>query len=130
MSRPWRALRTWARMVKFAHTVFALPFALAGATLAAAGHGITFEQVGWIVIAMFGKSPVWLVLIASALAYFVAPVIFFLNFYYCITVIPKSDKSFYPSTFARWFTWLSLVVFTGMIAILIQSRIVDRIFGE
>jgi len=47
-------LRTWARMVKFAHTVFALPFALSGATLAAAQHGITLEQVGWIVLAMFG----------------------------------------------------------------------------
>ncbi|NIM01455.1 MAG: 4-hydroxybenzoate octaprenyltransferase [Acidobacteria bacterium] len=41
-------------MVKFAHSVFALPFALSGAVLAAAGHGITWPQVGWIVVAMFG----------------------------------------------------------------------------
>ena len=82
-----------------------------------------------LIIVFFGKSPVWLVLIASALAYFISPVIFFLNFYYCLKVIPKTDKNFYPSPFARWFTWLSLIVFTGMVVILINERIVDRIFG-
>jgi Mn2+/Fe2+ NRAMP family transporter len=69
--------------------------------------------------------PVYLVLIASALAYFVAPVIFFLNLYYCRKVIPKDDKLFYPSTFATWFSWLSLAVFTGMSAILIMQRLFD-----
>ena len=54
MSTPWQALRTWARMVKFSHSVFALPFALSGAVLAAASHGIGARQVGWIVVAMFG----------------------------------------------------------------------------
>lgn len=67
--------------------------------------------------------PVYLVLVASALAYFVAPVIFFLNLYYCQTVIPKDDKLFHPSTFATWFGWLSLAVFTGMSAILIMQRL-------
>jgi Mn2+/Fe2+ NRAMP family transporter len=67
--------------------------------------------------------PVYLVLVASALAYFVAPVIFFLNLYYCLTIIPKEDKVFYPSTFATWFGWLSFVVFTGMCAILILQRL-------
>ena len=33
--------------------------------------------------------PVYLVLVASALAYFIAPVIYFLNLYYCRTIIPK-----------------------------------------
>jgi 4-hydroxybenzoate polyprenyltransferase len=46
--------RAWARMVKLAHTVFALPFALSGATLAARLHGITWTQVAWIVVAMLG----------------------------------------------------------------------------
>jgi 4-hydroxybenzoate polyprenyltransferase len=41
-------------MVKFSHTLFALPFALAGATLAAAEHGITWSRVGWILVAMVG----------------------------------------------------------------------------
>jgi len=67
--------------------------------------------------------PVYLVLVASALAYFVAPVIFFLNLYYCKTVIPKDDKLFHPSPFATWFGWLSLVVFTGLSAILIMQRL-------
>ena len=67
--------------------------------------------------------PVYLVLVASALAYFVAPVIFFLNLYYCVTVIPKDNKLFHPSAFAKGFGWLSLVVFTGMSAILILQRL-------
>ncbi len=67
--------------------------------------------------------PVYLVLIASALAYFVAPVIFFLNLYYCRTIIRKDDALFYPSTFATWFSWLSLAVFTGMSVILILQRL-------
>ncbi len=74
--------------------------------------------------------PVFLVLVASALAAFVAPVIFFLNFYYCLVIIPKQDRAFYPSMFARWFGWLSLVVFTGMTLILIYWRIWIRYFVE
>ena len=67
--------------------------------------------------------PVYLVLVASALAYCVAPVIFFLNLYYCLTVISKEDKMFYPSAFAKWFGWLSLAVFTGMSLVLILDRV-------
>ena len=67
--------------------------------------------------------PVYLVLVASALAYFVAPVIYFLNLYYCLTIIRKDDGIFYPSTFAIWFGWLSLLVFTGMSVILILQRL-------
>jgi 4-hydroxybenzoate polyprenyltransferase len=39
-------------MVKLSHSVFALPFALAGASLAAAQAGITARQVAWIIVAM------------------------------------------------------------------------------
>ena len=67
--------------------------------------------------------PVYLVLIASALAYFVAPIIYFLNLFYCITIIPKEDQEFFPSKFAIFFGSLSLVVFTGMSLILILQRI-------
>jgi 4-hydroxybenzoate polyprenyltransferase len=49
-----RTLRRWGRMVKFSHTLFALPFALAGAALAAADSGISPEQLFWIVVAMVG----------------------------------------------------------------------------
>ncbi len=73
--------------------------------------------------------PVFLVLVASALAAFVAPVIFFLNFCYCVTVIPKDDEAFYPSTFARWFTWASLVIFTGLTGISIYWTIWVRYFA-
>jgi 4-hydroxybenzoate polyprenyltransferase len=48
----FRTIRTWGRMVKFPHSVFALPFALSGAALAAVDHGITWPRVFWIVIAM------------------------------------------------------------------------------
>lgn len=67
--------------------------------------------------------PVYLVLVASALAYFVAPVIFFLNLYYCLTIIRKDDEVFYPSRFATWFGSLSFLVFTGMSVLLILQRL-------
>jgi Mn2+/Fe2+ NRAMP family transporter len=76
------------------------------------------------IIAGFPR-PVWLVLVASALAFFVAPVIYALNLYYCFTVIPRTDGHFYPSGLAMWFSWVSLVVFTGMTAL----AILDRVFG-
>jgi Mn2+/Fe2+ NRAMP family transporter len=75
---------------------------------------------------LFIPRPVFLVLIASALAYFVAPVIFFLNLYYCFTVIPKDDKTFYPSAFAKWFGWFSLIVFTGLSLVLIWQQLIPR----
>ena len=75
------------------------------------------------------QRPVFLVLVASALAAFVAPVIFCLNFYYCLVVIPRQDRVFYPSTFARWFGWMSLVVFTVMTLVLIYWTIWVPIVG-
>jgi 4-hydroxybenzoate polyprenyltransferase len=48
------AARDWGRMVKFSHSIFALPFALSGAALAAAETGVTLLQVFWIVVAMVG----------------------------------------------------------------------------
>ncbi len=67
--------------------------------------------------------PVFMVLVASALAFFVAPVIYYFNLYYCLTVIPKDDAVFYPSRFARWFGGLSLLVFSGLCAIVIFARV-------
>jgi len=67
--------------------------------------------------------PVFLVLISSALAFFIAPVVFFLNIYYCVTVIPKSDEVFYPSPMVRTFAWFSCVVFSGLTAIVIMARV-------
>ena len=41
----------YVNFVKLPHTVFALPFALVGATLASFSHGVTVGTLGWIVLA-------------------------------------------------------------------------------
>jgi 4-hydroxybenzoate polyprenyltransferase len=55
-------IRTILEMIKFEHSVFALPFALMGALLAArfshvagaAGNWPTWRQIAWIIVAMVG----------------------------------------------------------------------------
>ena len=49
----WTKLKTTLEMIKFEHTLFALPFAFLGAVLAAEGWP-TAWQIFWITIAMFG----------------------------------------------------------------------------
>jgi len=44
----------FGRMIKFEHTLFALPFALAAAAIAARGHGLSLARLAGIVIAMAG----------------------------------------------------------------------------
>jgi hypothetical protein len=74
--------------------------------------------------------PVYLVLVASALAFFIAPIIFYLNLHYCLKIIPKDDPDFYPSRFERGFAWLSLVVYGGMSVVLILAEVFEiPIFG-
>jgi len=51
--RVFRSLRLVLEMIKFEHTVFALPFALMGMMLAAHGWP-SWSTVGWIVVAMVG----------------------------------------------------------------------------
>lgn len=46
-------VRIFLEMIKFSHTIFALPFAFTGAVLAAQGVP-TLAQVGWIILAMVG----------------------------------------------------------------------------
>ena len=82
-----------------------------------------FSLIAAVTIISGVPRPVFLVLVASALAFFIAPIIFMLNLYYCLTVIPKEDKVFYPSTFAIWFGWGSLLVFWGLSTILVLARI-------
>jgi 4-hydroxybenzoate polyprenyltransferase len=45
-------VRTYLSFIRFSHSVFALPFALAGALLASRHTPITLPAVGWIVVAM------------------------------------------------------------------------------
>ncbi len=47
-----KRVRTYASFIRFSHTVFALPFALTGALLAARATPLTWSRVGWIVAAM------------------------------------------------------------------------------
>jgi len=48
------AVAKFLRMVKFEHTLFALPFALAAAAIAARGHGLSVARAVGIVVAMAG----------------------------------------------------------------------------
>ena len=89
-----------------------------------------FSLIAAVSIIAGAPRPVWLVLVASALALFIAPVVFFLNLYYCFSVIPKEDKTFHPSTVATWLSWGSLTVFTGLTVILILARVFRiKLFG-
>jgi 4-hydroxybenzoate polyprenyltransferase len=47
-----RTVYTYLSFVRFSHTVFALPFALAGALLAAREHPVGWGTIGWILVAM------------------------------------------------------------------------------
>ncbi len=58
LSSPWKRLRLTLDMIKFEHSVFALPFALTGALLAFREGGYQSAEIwvklGWIVVAMVG----------------------------------------------------------------------------
>src|SRR6476646_6196669 len=47
-----KRLRTYLSFIRFSHSVFALPFALAGALLGARHATVTWSTVGWILAAM------------------------------------------------------------------------------
>ena len=49
----FKKISIFLEMIKFSHTIFALPFALTGALLAAGGLP-TLQQILWIVVAMVG----------------------------------------------------------------------------
>ena len=54
----WKRIRLTLEMIKFEHSVFALPFALTGALLAVRHSGLSWPaacgKIGWIVVAMVG----------------------------------------------------------------------------
>ena len=54
----WKRIRLTLEMIKFEHSVFALPFALTGALLAVRHSGLSaraaWGKMGWIVVAMVG----------------------------------------------------------------------------
>src|SRR5882724_9307232 len=54
----WRRIRLTLEMIKFEHSLFALPFALTGALLAVRDGGLAgnllWSKIVWIVVAMVG----------------------------------------------------------------------------
>jgi 4-hydroxybenzoate polyprenyltransferase len=54
----WKRIRLTLEMIKFEHSIFALPFALTGALLAIRHSGMSagaaWGKIGWIVLAMVG----------------------------------------------------------------------------
>jgi 4-hydroxybenzoate polyprenyltransferase len=44
----------YGRLIRFSHTIFALPFALSAAALASASHPVSWKTLVWILIAMVG----------------------------------------------------------------------------
>ena len=51
-TRTLERIATYLSFVRFSHTVFALPFALAGALLAARRVSADWPTIGWILVAM------------------------------------------------------------------------------
>ena len=51
-SRALDPVLAYGRMIRFSHSVFALPFALSSAALAARAGGVTVSRIAWIVVAM------------------------------------------------------------------------------
>src|SRR6202140_1194703 len=51
-ARTLERIATYLSFVRFSHTVFALPFALAGALLAARRVPADWPTIGWILVAM------------------------------------------------------------------------------
>jgi 4-hydroxybenzoate polyprenyltransferase len=54
----WKRIRLTLEMIKFEHSIFALPFALTGALLAVRHYGLrtgeAWSKIGWIIVAMVG----------------------------------------------------------------------------
>jgi 4-hydroxybenzoate polyprenyltransferase len=47
-------IQLYGKLIRFSHTVFALPFALASVALAWPRHPVTLRSLGWILLAMVG----------------------------------------------------------------------------
>ncbi|MCI0434617.1 MAG: Nramp family divalent metal transporter [Gemmatimonadetes bacterium] len=91
---------------------------------------MVYSLIASVAIIAGMPQPVYLVLIASALAFFIAPIIFYLNLHYCLKIIPKEDRDLYPGRFERAFAWLSLVIYTGMSVVLILAELFEiPVFG-
>ena len=84
-----------------------------------------FSLTTSVIIILGGPKPTVIVLAASLLAVIIAPVIFFLNIYYCFAVIPRDNREWYPSLVVAVLAWGSCIVFTGVSVILMANRYLD-----
>jgi hypothetical protein len=82
-----------------------------------------FSLVASVAIIAGLPKPVFLVLVASALALFIAPVTYYLNIYFCLSVIPKGERPFSPSRLAMWLSGAGFVVFTVLTVVLVYVRL-------
>lgn len=135
-----KKITDYLRMIKFSHSVFALPFAFTGALLAAGGIP-TIRQIFWITIAMFGarsgamgmnriidkkidalnprtkdrELPSGVIRSGEALFFTIAAFAIFLTASYnlnplCFTIAPFAIAVIILYPFTKRFTWLCHVV--------------------
>jgi 4-hydroxybenzoate polyprenyltransferase len=50
----WKRIQTYGQMIRFSHTIFALPFALSAVVLAQRESTLTLSRLFWILMAMVG----------------------------------------------------------------------------
>ncbi|NLK00320.1 MAG: Nramp family divalent metal transporter [Clostridia bacterium] len=83
---------------------------------------MVYSLVASVAIIAGLPEPVFLVLAASALALIIAPIVFFLNIWFCLKAINKDNKIFYPGKFALNFSWISLAVYVvGTILVFVKD---------
>lgn len=71
-----------------------------------------YSLIGSSIIIYGFQRPVMLVLIASAMTLAFSPIIFYYVYKFCLDVIKKDDKVYYPSAFTRAGSWITLILFT------------------
>lgn len=82
-----------------------------------------YSLVGSSAIIYGFEKPVMLVLIASAMTLLFSPVIFYYVFSFCLNVIKKTDKVYYPSALVRTASWVTLVLFTLATGLAMYSQL-------
>lgn len=82
-----------------------------------------YSLIGSSVIIYGFQQPVMLVLIASAMTLLFSPVIFYYVFKFCLDVIKKEDKVYYPSGMVRAATWITMFLFTLATGLAIYSEL-------
>ena len=112
----------YSNLVKLPHTVFALPFALVGATLASYRYPLRPSHLVWILLAF--TSPGMLVKVATNIMNFALGISCFHTLYVNLTLIPRALR---PGWFARTGLVLAGVYFLTLAAISATYTIVTAL---